>query len=93
MNPIVIAKLVGVGLFVGALVYVVLDFHYWPMKEKDKIIADQEFEIHSQEATIKELGIKITILIEENKVTGFEEYFKGLEDANNTNIDHTKFIF
>lgn len=73
--------------------YILNDWHYGPLKTCKVELADQGDVIKSKEETIKQLGIKITTIIEANKVTGFEEYFKGLNDANSSQVDHSKFIF
>lgn len=93
MNPLLYVKYFASFAVVVAISYALYSWHYRPLKDLEKTNASCQVERTAQETTIKNLGTRITQLIEENRVVGFEEYFKGLEDANNTEVDDSKFIF
>ena len=79
---------------VGSAWYILEDWHYGPIRTLEKENSKLKIENKAQEGTIKNLGIRITELMANNKVIGFEEYFKGLDDANTTIItDNDKLIF
>lgn len=85
MIPILTWIKIGAGaLIIAGSGWTLYEWHYKPIKEMANKIKDRDLTIRSQDLTIKDLGVQITKLIESNKVTGFEEYFKGLSDANHT---------
>ena len=93
MIPILTWIKIGAGaLIIAGSGWTLYEWHYKPISHMSKKIEERDLTIKSQDQTIKDLGVQITQLIEHNKVTGFEEYFKGLADANTT-IDHTDLVF
>ena len=78
---------------IGGGWYILNDWHYAPLKAQKKTISQQIISLQAQGRTIKSLGEQITKIMEENKVTGFEEYFGGYADANNSQINGTDLIF
>ena len=77
---------------IGASWYILRDWHYKPLDVMAQTIITLKQENQQKEITINNLSVQIVELMENNKVTGFEEYFKGVSDANNTIITD-KLIF
>ena len=78
---------------VGMAWYVVDDFHYEPIRLLEGQVAALEATTKVQEITINNLGVEIVQLTENNRIIGFEEYFKVYFYANTTVIDNDKLIF
>ncbi len=76
---------------IGSAWYILQDWHYRPLKDNAILITKQKATIKAQNITINNLGVEIVQLIEQNKVAGFESYFTGLADANNTTSDNLIF--
>lgn len=91
-NIRLIISVVGFVLLSGGISYSLYTWHYQPIKALTKENKSKSNEIKAQSNTIRDLGVQITQLIEANKVSGFEEYFKGLADANNS-INSNDLIF
>ncbi len=81
-----------ISALIGSAWYILQDWHYKPLKDNVKIITSQKIIIKTQEITINNLGVEIVQLVEQNKVVGFESYFTGLADANNS-TDNNNLIF
>ncbi len=80
-----------VGIYVGATLFVVglfsyslYSWHYSVISDLIETVEIQKEEIHSKDIVINNQAVDMIQLVEDNKVIGFEEYFKGLADANNT---------
>jgi len=74
---------IGVAIsIIGGAWFFLNSWHFAPIKTFKKNIKKQEEIIKLQNITINNLGVQINKLIESNKVTGFEEYFKGYKDEN-----------
>lgn len=79
-------------IFVVCVVYFLNNWHYAVISNQERYISKQEKTIKSQALTINNLSVQIQQMVEENKVIGFESYFEGIADANNTVISD-KLIF
>ncbi len=83
----------GITLFVVSLLsYSLYSWHYNVISDLEKTVSKQKEEITAKNIVINNQAIELVQLVENNKVTGFEEYFKGLADANNTTYSD-KLIF
>ena len=75
----------GITMFmVGAFSYFLYSFHYSVLSDLEKTVITQKEEIRSRDIVINNQAVELMQLVEDNQVTGFESYFKGLADANNT---------
>ncbi len=83
----------GITLFVVSLLsYSLYSWHYNVISDLEKTVSKQKEEITAKNIVINNQAIELVQLVENNKVIGFEEYFKGLADANNTTYSD-KLIF
>ena len=65
---------------IGGVWYFLNTWHY-------RVIDDLNKQVIAKDVTIQDLSIKLVELVEENKVTNFEEYFNGLSENNNSFTD------
>ena len=72
--------------------YVVRDWHYKPIHLLERQLITVKLDNKAKDITINNLGVQIVQLTENNKVLGFEEYFKGVADAN-ISVVSDKLIF
>ena len=72
--------------------YVVDDWHYKPIALLERQVKSLSIDNDAKDITINNLGVQIVQLTENNKISGFEEYFKGVADAN-VSIVGDKLIF
>ena len=83
----------GITLFVvGLFTYSLYTWHYSVIDNLEKLVIQKNTEILAKDIVINNQAIELVLLVENNKVIGFEEYFKGLADANNTTYSD-KLIF
>ena len=82
-----------ISLGLGAAYYSLYTWHIKPINTLEDANFKQKEVIRSQAITINNLGVQIQTLIEENKVTGFYEYFKGVADEQNNTIISDDYIF
>ena len=73
---------VGIGLLIlGLFSYFLYSWHYNIIDNLEQEATELRLENKSKDITINNLGVEIVQLIEQNKVTGFEEYFEGGGDV------------
>jgi len=83
----------GVTLCVVSLFsYSLYSWHYHVIDNLEKQLKTARHDNKAKEITINNLSVQIVQLMEDNRITGFESYFKGIADANNT-IVSDKLIF
>jgi len=83
----------GVTLCVVSIFsYSLYSWHYSVIDSLEKQLRTAQIDNKAKEITINNLGVQIVQLMENNKITGFESYFKGIADANNTTVSD-KLIF
>lgn len=85
--------IIGILSFIVAEVYFVWSWHYIPISILEKEVITLKEDVQDKDLVINNLSTQVIQLTEGNIVSGFENYFKGYEDANNTTIDNTKLIF
>ncbi len=81
------------ALVVGSGWYTINTWHYQPLKEQAILISGQASSLRDKQVIIGNLSVQIQTLIEENRVTGFEEFYKGYQDENISDSTDSRFIF
>ena len=76
--------LLSILSLIGVVWYSLNTWHYG-------VINDLNKQVIAKDVTIQNLSIELVKLVEENKVVGFEEYFNGLSENNNTFTDSLTF--
>ena len=82
-----------ISLVLGAAYYALHIWHFAPIDHLEDTVLEQKEVIRSQAITINNLGVQIQTLVEENKVSGFEEYFEGVASEQNNTIISDDYIF
>ena len=77
--------IVSFGLFID-------HWHYGPIADLKRSQSEMTKTIKHKDIVINDLSVEIQRLVENNKVTGFESYWKGMADANDSVISD-KLIF
>jgi len=72
-----IIYIVSMLLVTGSIGGAIYTWHYKPLKALTKRVKALEETVVAKDRTIHNLGVQITRLIADNKVSGFEEYFEG----------------
>ncbi len=75
----------------GSVGYFLHDWHYDVISDYKQLVNKQKQTLKAQEITINNLSVQIVELTENNRVTGFEEYFNGMAENNSTISDKLLF--
>lgn len=70
----------------GSIWYTLNSWHYRPIRALKVQVITLTRENKAKDIVINNLSVQLKRLTEQNKVTGFEEYFKGYKDENISNI-------
>lgn len=73
-------------IVMGSVSYFLYSWHFNPLSDYEQLVNKQNQTLTAQEITINNLSVQIVELTENNRVTNFEEYFKGIADANNSTV-------
>jgi len=92
LNRYVLGSVAIAGV-VFSIWYSLNQWHYKPISDRDKTIQSLRQTIKAKDITIENIGTQLQQLMEQNKVTGFEEYFKGKADANFTDSNTSDLVF
>lgn len=68
-------------IFNTIIIFILLSAVEWFYNWHYKRIETLEIENNAQARTINNLSVQVQTLIQDNKVTGFEEYYKGYKDG------------
>ena len=74
-------------LVTGIFSYSLYSWHYGVIGDLKSDVEKLTLSNKAKDNTIKNLGVEIIQLIENNKVVGFEEYFNGFAENNNSFSD------
>ena len=72
------------AIVLGGSWYILDSLHFGVISDYKHQVAKQKQIITAQEVTINNLSVQIVELIENNKVNGFESYFNGYAEHNDT---------
>ncbi len=80
----ILAILAITGALLGSIWYSLNSWHYKPLKVCNVTVVHLNTVISDKDTVINNLSTQIQSLMEDNKVIGFQEFFKGYEDENAT---------
>ncbi len=76
-------------VFIGGVIY---KWHYLPLQQHEDKLQSNKIELANKDIVINNLSVELQEVVQNNKVVGFEEYFKGFSDEN-ISINTDKLIF
>ncbi len=82
--------LYGILLFFAS--GVIYKWHYLPLQQFENKLQANKIELSNKDIVINNLSVELQEVVQDNKVIGFEEYFKGFNDEN-ISVDTDKLIF
>ena len=89
MFPTKEAIYVGIIVAVLSATWFMVDtLHFKPIRLLERQVVELSQDVKDRDLTINNLGVEIVQLTENNKVTGFEEFWKGYQDENITDVSN-----
>ena len=74
-------------VFAAGVWYMVNQWHYAPIAHLSKLVRQQEVELKAKDLTIHNLSVQLDEMVKQNKITGFEQYWKGYHYDENITIN------